>query len=218
MLTLWILGILALLVVVILLLRVGVRISFGREMHITAKVGAVQIVILPKEKKAEKPKKKKQKAEKKKEPGVKKEKQKRKFTFEEVKSAAPVLFEALKKALGKIRRRMRVDPLKVSICFGGEDPSQVAQVYGWANTAMWTVMPQLERLIHIPHPYIHMEVDYNSFSTRAEGEVGISFRIGDLLGIAFALAIPMLKWYLAWQKSRKQAAAQQSMQAEDMAK
>lgn len=219
MIALWILGILALLVAVILLLRAGVQISFGRELHIAAKVGPVRLTILPKEKKTEKPKKeKKKKAEGKKEPGAKKDKKKGKFTFEDVKSVAPVLFGALKNALGKTRRSMRVDPLRISICFGDEDPSRVAQIYGWANTAMWTAMPQLERLIHIPDPHIHMEVDYNSFSTRAEGEVGICFRVGDLLGIALALAFPMLKWYLAWQKERKKVEAQKDAATDKVTK
>lgn len=201
MIALWILGILALLVAAVLLLRLGVQISFGPELHVAVRIGPVRMVLFPKEK--EKKKAKKEIPEKKETSEKKKPKEKVKFTFDDVKSAFPILFEALKKALGKIRRRMRVDPLRISVCFGGEDPSKVAQMYGWANTVMWTAMPQLEQLIHIPHPHIHLEVDYNCFATRAEGEVGVSFRVGDLLSIGLTLLVPALKWYLAWKKEKQ---------------
>ena len=201
MIALWILGILALLVAAVLLLRVGVRVSFGRELRVVVQVGPVRVVLLPKEK--EKKKAKKETPKKKETSSKKKPKEKGKFTFDDVKSAFPVFFEALKKALGKIRRRMRVDPMEISVCFAGEDPAKVAQMYGWANTVMWTAMPQLEQLIHIPHPHIHLEVDYNRFTTQAEGNVGISFRVGDLLSIGLTLLVPALKWYLAWKKEKR---------------
>ena len=63
---------------------------------------------------------------------------------------------------------MRVDPLEASVIFGHSDPVKVAQMYGWANTAVWSMMPQLEELIHIPHPHIHLGVDYDAFTTKAE--------------------------------------------------
>ena len=122
------------------------------------------------------------------------------FTFDDVRSAAPVLFETLQKALRKIRRRMRVDPLDISITFAGDDPAKVAEMYGWANTAMWTMMPPLEQLIHIPDPHIHLGVDYNSFRMTAEGRVGVKFRVGDLIIIGLTLAVPLLKWYLSWRR------------------
>jgi len=215
MIALWILGVLALLVVAVLLLRVGVQLSFGDELHIVVRVGPVRTVLYPPKEKKEKTQKKK--AEKKTEGAEKKAKEKLNITFSEVKSAFPVFFEALKKALGKIHRRMCVDPLRISVCFGGEDPSQVAQVYGWANTVMWTAMPQLERLVRIPDPHIHLEVDYNRFSTRAEGEVGVSFRVGDLISIALTLLVPALKWYLAWKKE-KRLTAEQKVAAEETRK
>ena len=95
---------------------------------------------------------------------------------------------------------MRVAPLRVSVIFGGDDPSRVAEMYGWANVTLWTAMPPLEELIHIVDPHIHLGVDYNRFSTEAEGEVGVRFRVIDLLIIALTFGIPALKWYLQWQK------------------
>ena len=95
---------------------------------------------------------------------------------------------------------MRVHPLNLSVVFGGEDPAKLAEIYGWANTAMWTIMPQLERLLRIPDPHIHLEADFESPATRAEGEIGLSFRVGDLLSIALTLALPVMRWYTDWKK------------------
>ena len=198
----YILGGILLLFVILWLLWVRVEISFGQELRVVAQIGPKKLAILPKpEKSGKKKKKEKKKPSEEQEKTVqKKEKKKFPFTFEDIRSVLPVVFEALKKALRKIRRRMRVDPLEASIIFGHSDPVKVAQMYGWANTAVWSMMPQLEELIHIPHPHIHLGVDYDAFSTKAEGRVGIKLRVGAVIVIALTLAIPVLKWYLAWRK------------------
>ena len=118
-----------------------------------------------------------------------------------------MVFEALKKALGKIRRRMVVNPLNISITIAGDDPAKVAEMYGWAGTAVWTMMPQLERLLNIPDPHIHLGVDYDTSRIVAEGRVGVKLRVGDVIVIALTMALPVLKWYLAWR--RKSAPAKQ---------
>ena len=198
-----ILGGIVLLLLAVWLLRLHVEIVFGQELRVTAKIGPKKLTLLPKPEKKEKPGKKK--AKKPEQPAAaegKKEKQ-FPFTFEEIRSALPVVFEALKKALGKIRRRMVVEPLDVSIVFGGSDPVKVAEMYGWAGTAVWTMMPQLERLLNIPDPHIHLGVDYDTFTLHAEGRVGVRLRVGDVIVIALTLALPVLKWYLA--RRRKNA-------------
>ena len=197
----YILGGIVLLLVIVWLLRVSVEIVFGQELRVTVKIGPKKLTLLPKPEKKEKAgKEKKKKPEPPAAAEGKKEKKKFLFTFEDIRSALPVVFEALKKALGKIRRRMVVDPLDVSVTFAGDDPAKVAEMYGWAGTAVWTVMPQLESLLHIPDPHIHLGVDYDTFRMRAEGRVGVKFRVGDLIVIVLTLALPVLKWYMAWRK------------------
>lgn len=201
----YILGGILLLLVVVWLLRVGVDVRFGDELRVAVKIGPAKITVLPQQEKKKKPKKEKPQKEKKteKKPAEKKEKKKFPFTFSDIRSAVPVLFEALKKALGKIRRRMRIDPLDVCVIFAGDDPAKVAETYGWANSAMWTMMPQLERLLQIPDPHIHLGVDYERYDLHAEGRVGVTFRVGDLIVIGLTLAVPVLKWYLGWRKEVK---------------
>lgn len=205
----YILGGILLLLVIVWLLRVGVEVSFGQTLCVALKIGPATVTLLPKKEKGDKPKKEKKPKKAKELPKEgEKAKKERPFTFEDVKSAAPVLFGALKKALGKIRRRMRVAPLDVSVIFAGDDPVKVAEMYGWANTAMWTMMPPLEQLIHIPDPHIHLGVDYNSSAISAEGRLGVRFRVGDLIVIGLTMAVPVLKWYLNWRKAVQQRRAE----------
>ena len=100
---------------------------------------------------------------------------------------------------------MRIDPLRMSVVFAGEDPAAVAQTDGWASRAMWTLMPQLERLLKIPDPHIHLGTDFGAARTQIEGEAGITFRIGDLLIIGLGFGIPLLKWLRKRKKEIEQS-------------
>ena len=216
---LWILGILLVLILLLLLLRVGVHVRFGDELYVTAMAGPVRLQLVPKPEKkgAEKPKKEKPPKEKKEKPASEKRK-KPVLTPGDIRSALPAVWESLKRGLRKTRQRLRIDPLRLSVCFGGDDPAQTAETYGWANAAMWTVMPELEKLTNMPDPRIHLETDFNAPDTRVSGEVGLSFRIGDLLAIGFAFAGPALRWFMAFRRekaAREKLAAKAEKAAQD---
>jgi hypothetical protein len=217
---LWILGVLLALILLVLFLRVGVYVSFGEELRVRAKAGPVTIQILPKpEKKPKKKKPKKEKKKKKKKPAEKpKEKEKKKLgiTFEDIRTVVPALFESLKKGLRKTRKRLKIDPMRISVSFGGEDPSKVAQMFGWTDAAMWTFMPQIERLTRMPDPRIHLDADYERGKTLAEGEIGLSLQIRDIFAIGFAFGIPLVKWLLGFIKRKKarEAAAKKAAEAD----
>ena len=202
---LWILGILAVLILLLLLLRVGVHVRFGGELYVTAMAGPVRLQLVPKpeKKEEERPKKEKPPKEKKKKPAEEKQK-KLELTPGDIRSALPAVWESLKRGLRKTRQRLRIDPMRLSVCFGGDDPAQAAEAYGWANTAMWTVMPEMERLTRMPDPHIHLETDFTASETHISGEVGLSFRVGDLLAIGFAFAGPALRWYKAFRKEKSE--------------
>ncbi len=217
MVVLYILGALVLLIGGVLFIRGGVYASFGESLRVWVKVGPVTKQILPKpvkpekgskkeRKKAKDKKKKKGEEQKEEESGEgkeKKEKKKLDLSFDEIRSAAPALFESLKRGLGRTRKRLRFKPFDLSVTFGGDNPADVAEMYGKACSAMWTVMPQMERLVRLPDPRIHLDVDYKALKTRAEGEIGVSIQIRDVFSILWCFGIPVLKWYRSVRKSRK---------------
>lgn len=218
-----ILGVIAALIAVLLCLRVGVTASFGEELRVTAQIGpaTVQIIPSPEKKPAkEKPKKAAAKAEKKpkerKKPDIH-------LTLEDIRGGLHAVWQSIQGALRRAGKRIRIDPLRLSFVFGDEDPVNTAQWYGWANSAMWAVMPRLEEMIHMPDPRIHMEMDFTATETKISGTVGASYRIGDLLAIGFAAIGPVLKFgipFLRKQKAFKKAeaaklAAEQAEQQKD---
>ncbi|MBR3641595.1 MAG: DUF2953 domain-containing protein, partial [Oscillibacter sp.] len=108
---------------------------------------------------------------------------------------------ALKRALRRLGRGVRIDPLDVSVVLGGsEEPADAAETYGNLQALVWTLMPWLERHLVIPHPHIHTDVDFTSARTDATFRLGISARVGALLMIGLILLLPVLRWYLAYRK------------------
>ncbi len=203
-----ILGVIAALIAMLLCLRVGVTASFGEELRVTAQIGpaTVQIIPPPEKKPAkEKPKKAAAKAEKK---PKRKKKPDIHLTLEDIRGGLHAVWQSIQGALRRAGKRIRIDPLRLSFVFGDEDPVNTAQWYGWANSAMWAVMPRLEEMIHMPDPRIHMEMDFTAAETKISGTVGASYRIGDLLAIGFAAIGPVLKFgipFLRKQKAFKKA-------------
>ena len=108
---------------------------------------------------------------------------------------------ALKRTLRRTCRRTRIDPLEVGVIFAGDNPADTAQTYGYANAALWTLMPKLEELFYIPKPSVYLGMDFTKAETSAEGTVGVSLRVCDLFAILFTLAMPVGKWFLRWRRA-----------------
>ena len=178
-----VIGIILLIFILIGFLRVGALMQFGDELRVQLSVGPFRFTLLPAKEKKETPLPKP--------------------TKEELRDLITTALSALKETAKRTCKRLRIDPLEILVVFGGTDPADIAQTYGYASAAMWGVMPHLEDLFHIPDPSLHLRMDYSSEKTHAEGAVGLSLRIRDGLHIALALLIPMLKWYLRYKKAHK---------------
>lgn len=188
-----IIGIILLIFLLIGLLRVGATIRFGEETIVKLRVGFLRLTVFPGKKKEKK------KQSKEDVPAEKKEKKARKLpklTLEDLFDLAATVISALGKTIRRICRRLRIDPLRLSIVFGGTDPADVAETYGMANAFVWSVMPKAEEIFYLPDPNIHLEMSYETEETHCEGTVGISFRIFDVLSILLTLALPLIRWFL----------------------
>ena len=121
-----------------------------------------------------------------------------------LREALRLLLPALKKSLRKLGRGIRVEPLRISLTLAGKnDPADAAEKYGYLQAAMWTVMPQLQRWMRIPDPRIHTGVDFDAERTDFSGEAAVTFRLGTLFAMGFALLIPAVKWFLHYRKRRR---------------
>ena len=206
MIVLWIIGILTALLLLLCLTRVGVLVKLGEELAVTARFGCLKFQVLPAKKEPPKHEKKPKKTQEEK---LSPNRPKRTFpkpTFSDMRDAAGILWPPLKKALYRTSRGVRIDPLDVSVVLGGQaEPADAVQLYGELHGLIWTGMPVLEKLLVIPRPHIHLDVDFTREETRPQGTVGLSTQIGTLLRIGLTVAVPGLRWLLAYMKKKKQA-------------
>ena len=196
----WILGVLAALLLLLCLTRVGMQVVLknGSAM-VDVKVSLFRIRVYPGKEKNE-PKQGKKPGK-----GGGEKKALPKFALEDIKDAVKTLWPPLRRALDRTRRGLRIAPLDLSLTLGGlEDPAKTAELYGWLHAGMWNAMPALEKLIHIPDPHLHIGVDFNTEKTSVEGEIGVTARIGTLLLTGLGAGIPALRWFLRYQKKMKQ--------------
>ena len=213
--------VIAALIVLLCMTKVGVRAAFDDgNLTVDARVGLFRIRITPRPPKKEKPPKEKTAKQIAKEEKAKAAKEAKKAQKEAekktklkpdlkqiaalVRSAVQELLPPLKRSLFRIGRGICIKPLQLYVTLGAaDDPAAGAQLYGEVNAAVWAVMPVLEQLVDIPDPYIQVDVDFDAVKTALRGEAGISIRIGTLLAAAFGIGIPAVRWFLRMQKQQK---------------
>lgn len=200
----WILGVLAALLLLLCLTRVGAQVVLkDGSATVDVRVSVFRVRVYPKKETAAAEKRDTKKKPKEKERGSKKTFPKP--SFEEIREAAKTLWPPLKKAVGRVRRGIRIDPLALSLTLGGqEEPDKTAELYGYLHTGMWTVMPVLEEGLDLPDPHIHIGLDFTTAQTMVEGELGLTARIGTLLRAGLTVGIPALRWFLKYRKKLKQ--------------
>ena len=205
MIALWILGILVLLLLWLCLTRVGAQVTLsGGSTVVDVQFGLFRFRVFPVKKKS-KPSKE-ETTEKPEKPKEKKEKQPLpKPTLTDIRDAVRTLWPPLKRALNRTRRGIRIHPLTVSLILGGaDDPAAAAEQYGYLQAAIWTGMPVLEKVLDIPEPSIHTDIDFDAPKPLIEGTLGVTARIGTLLGVGLGIAIPALRWFLRFRKKAKE--------------
>lgn len=188
-------GIVLLLMLAVSFLRVGAVAELGDELRVTLRVGALRRTLLPKKKG------KKKAARSGKKPAAAKGHTQPKPSFAELRELVSLALGALGRTLRRVCRRTRIDPLEVQVVLGGRDPADIAQSYGYACAALWSIMPKVEELFYVPRPSIRLDMDFNAEKTRSEGTVGVSLRVCDLFAIALTLALPLGKWYLHFRRA-----------------
>lgn len=198
----WILGVLTVLGLLLSILRIGIRITLHRaNTTVDVSVGPFRFRVFPRKAKADPPV---QDIPPKTIPMLHKKIGLGRPSVAEIRDLIGTLSPPLKRALVRTRRSIRVDPLQISVTVGGEeDPAESAQLYGELHGVVWTVMPTLEQLLKIKDPYVHIGIDFDAQETTVEGTLGVSIRVGTILGIAWSLGVPAIRWLLAFQKRHK---------------
>lgn len=209
---LWIaLAVLLALGIVIWRLRLGLYVAFGGgQAAADLTIGLFRIHLAPSKTQKKPPQKTGKPGKPKREPKDLTEAVKKvpKPTLSDLRDAAETLWPASKKALRRTRRSIRVKPLRLAVTLGGAaDPAAAAELYGGLHALIWTGMPTLERLVVIPDPAIHLGLDFDAEKTRAEGEIGLSIRLGTLIAVGVQLALPAIGWIRRFLRRKRQTPA-----------
>lgn len=199
------LGILGILVL-LLLLPAGVHMRYSREGLLVRLVfGPVRWQLLPRrrEKKEKPPKKKESKQqgpskdspEKKQKP----EEKKRGGSLRELMSYVPTGLELL----NAIRRSLLMRRLEILVNLGGDDPCDLALLYGKAWAAVGNAVPLLERCFRIRHRDIQVFCDFSAESTEIFAQAEIVACPARLLGVAVRYGWRLFRQYQKHKKTKK---------------
>ena len=192
----WIIVIVLLLL--FLLMPVGVVFSYGGQVTLKVIIGFLRLQILPAEK-SEKPKEPKPKKEKVKVP---KDQQKLRLNKDDVFSLLKLLFQTL----GRFRKHLSIDRLKLYWTAGADDPCDAVMQYGGLNAGLSTLLPYVHEVLKIRDEDIQTAVDFELTKPQIEAELTATMQIWEILFIGNCTAFAILTWYFTKKKLERTAA------------
>ena len=198
----WIIALLILFLLTILPLGASVLYDEdGPRVRILA--GPVKIQVFPMKKKAKKDKPKKEakkkpaKAEKPAKKPAPKPKSGGSWT-----DFLPLVRVALD-LLNDLRRKLRVNELKLHLTMAGDDPCDLAVNYGRMNASLAALLTQLERFLVIKKRDVHIDCDFAASETVILARLDLTITLGRILSIAVVYGIRALTTFLNIKKQRE---------------
>ena len=176
----------------------------GPRVRIVA--GPVKIQVFPMKKKPKKDKTKKEKPKKEpKKPAQAGEAQK---PFPKPKTGGswtdflPLVQVALD-LLNDLRRKLRVNELKLHLTLAGDDPCDLAVNYGRMNASLAALIAQLERVLVIQKRDVHVDCDFTASETVILARLDLTITLGRILSIAVRYGVRGLMTFLKIKKQRE---------------
>ena len=202
-----ILGIIVALILLILFIPIGVDLgNEGGEFHLSAKVSALLIQILPKKPEEEKkPKKeKKKKKKKKKKPEEEEGEEKRSLPFN--RDERLELLRIVLKGIGKFGRAWKVDRFVLHYIAAGDDPYDTAMTYGKVNAALSSLAPLCKKRFQVRDCSVWTDVDFTRDKTFLELGLAMTITFWRLNGVINSLLFGALKILIRSKRRKKKEA------------
>lgn len=95
--------------------------------------------------------------------------------------------KAVKKLLGRLRRRLLIKKLVLYYTSAGEDPSKVALQFGAANAVFGVVVPILDRHFRIKRRDLRAAADFNAKEPGIYALLSLSIAVWESFYVLFAL-------------------------------
>jgi len=156
------------------LLRFGVIVKYDVDgLSVFARLGMLSFKILPQDKKTVKPVKPKKKPKKEKKPGGLK--------------AFLDMLPGIKRALGRLKRRLLIKNLTIHFTAAGDDPAKTAMSFGAANAVFGAIVPILENSFRIKNRDFRAAADFDSTQPGIYVSAAVSLAVWEAVYIVFAL-------------------------------
>ena len=190
--TFWVVLLIVLLVLFLIsLIRVGARVRYGEAglfVHVLA--GPVKIQVLPAKPKDETTKKKKKKKPKKKKPKP----EGQPGTLSRLMQLLPTVGEAC----GALKRKIRIDDLKLDLIWGGSDAAAIALGYGQANAVLGMLWPIFDNNFKVKRHSFQIGMDYERTQPAVELEAAATFTVGQIVALGVRYGVKAL---IIWVRS-----------------
>lgn len=105
--------------------------------------------------------------------------------------------------LGDFRRKLRVRKLELNLVLAGDDPCDLAILYGRAWEALGNLWPALERTFVIQKRDVEIQCDFEASQTLVTVCVEITITFGRLLWLAAIYGVRAIKELIKLQKLQK---------------
>lgn len=185
------------------LIRIGGRVRYGQEgLFVTALAGPLRIRLLPMKKPGKKKKPKKEKKPKKKPKEKKPRPEGQPGTLARLMQVLPVAAQAA----GRLKRKIRIDDLELSLIWGGADAASIALGYGRANAALGMLWPLLDHNFKVKRHAFQVELDYGRTEPAVELTAAVTITIGQITALSVHYGVKAL---VVWIRSGKPAVKRQ---------
>ena len=189
-------GIILVLLLLLLIVPVGADVRYEDAVTLKLKIGLLKVTLIP-GKKNKAPKEKKQKSGRK--VGKAKEKPKQKLTVQDILTLARIGLDAL----GRLRRSLSIDVLRLHVRVSADDPYDAVIRYGALNAGLGALAPLAHQALHIRNEDVRTDVDVQGGEGDIDFRLQATLQIWEILWIALCAGFAFLKWNAQRKKSAK---------------
>lgn len=208
----WIIfGIIFLLLMILSRVRIGANVEWNtNRRNVWIRVGFFRIHVYPLKKKTKHPVKQETKQDKDatNEP-EQTSKNNMRGLFSLVLDSLPVLGEAV----DRLSSKLRIDRLLLDLTIGDEDPADAVMKFGSLNAALGMLLPFFEHHFDLRERRIRTAVDFEQEILCVNLYAALSFTLGQILTLAFWVAISCFQIFLAWRRKQKKATVTEQKEA-----
>ncbi len=105
--------------------------------------------------------------------------------------------------LGDLRRKLRVDCLKLHLVMAGDDPCDLAVNYGRMNAAVAGLLARLEQFLVIKKQEVYLGCDFAGDKTLVAARLDVTIPLGRLVAMGLVYGLRALKTYRNIQKQQE---------------